>query len=73
MKKIKSNDDTFLKHLTFWTNKTDEECIEMATNENVLNVEQALSNMVERDFCTSISESMVEKLRKIALKKKLCQ
>jgi len=64
---IKSNDDTFLKHLTFWTNKTDEECIEMATNENGLDAEQALTNMVERDFCTSISESMVEELRKIAL------
>ena len=64
---LKTNDDTFLKHLTFWTNKTDEECIEMATNENGLDVEQALTNMVERDFCTSVSESMVEELRKIAL------
>jgi hypothetical protein len=60
--KIRTKD--LLKHLTFWHNKTDDECIEMATNENGVDAERALTNMVERDFCTSISDSIVEELIK---------
>lgn len=52
------------KHLTFWNNKTDDECIELETNENGVDAEQALSNIMERDFCTELNNSMVEELIK---------
>ena len=51
-----------LMHLSFWHNKTDDECIEMATNEYGVDAEHALMNMLERDFCTNINNSAVEKL-----------
>ena len=50
-----------LKHLSFWHNKSDDECIELATNEYGVNVEEALKNILERDFCTSIN-NVVEEL-----------
>lgn len=52
----------FLRHLTFWTNKTDDECIVLATNEYGVDAEQALANILERDFCTSISNEAVKLL-----------
>ena len=51
-----------LKHLSFWHNKSDDECIELATNEYGLDAEQALINMFERDFCTEINNNVVEEL-----------
>jgi len=51
-----------LKHLSFWHNKSDDECIELATNEYGIDAEQALMNMLERDFCTSINNNVVEEL-----------
>jgi hypothetical protein len=51
-----------LKHLSFWHNKTDDECIELASNENGVDAEQALMNMLERDFCTEINNNVVEEL-----------
>ena len=54
-----------LKHLSFWHNKTDDECIELATNEYGLDAEQALLNMLERDFCTSMNNNIVEDIKKI--------
>ena len=54
-----------LEHLSFWHKKTDDECIELATNNFGLDAEQALKNMLERDFCTSMNESIVEELKKI--------
>lgn len=55
----------FLKHLFFWHNKTDEECIEMATSEyGGIDAEQALLNMLERDFCTAINNNFVEEMMK---------
>ena len=51
-----------LKHLSFWHNKSDDECIELATNEYGIDAEQALMNMLERDFCTSINNHVVETL-----------
>lgn len=56
--------NNLLKHLTFWHNKSDDECIELATNDNGLDAEQALLNMLERDFCTEINNSVVEELVK---------
>ena len=54
---------TYLEHLSFWHNKTDDECIELATNEYGLDAEQALRNMLERDFCTDINNNVVEGLK----------
>ena len=59
------NEKDLLKHLTLWCNKTDDECIEMATNEYGVDAEQALLNMVERDFCTEVSNNVVEALKKL--------
>jgi hypothetical protein len=52
-----------LKHLSFWHNKSDDECIELATNEYGIDAEEALLNMLERDFCTSINNHIVEDLK----------
>jgi len=65
--KIRTKD--LLKHLTFWHNKTDDECIEMATNENGVDAERALTNMVERDVCTEMNNSIVEELIKYSKQK----
>tara|TARA_R110001606_G_scaffold228800_1_gene376843 strand:+ start:162 stop:359 length:198 start_codon:yes stop_codon:yes gene_type:complete len=53
-----------LKHLSFWHNKSDDECIELATNEYGVDAEEALKNILERDFCTSINNNVVEELLK---------
>ena len=54
-----------LKHLSFWHNKTDDECIEMAMGEYGVDAEQALINMIERDFATSVNNNIVEELKKL--------
>ena len=54
---------TYLEHLSYWHNKTDDECIELATNEYGLDTEQALMNMLERDFCTDINNNVVKSLK----------
>ena len=59
---IDGND--LIKHLTFWHNKTDDECVELATNEFGLDAEQALMNMLERDFCTEANNNIIEDLKK---------
>jgi len=57
------NISKWLKHLSFWHNKSDDECIELATNEyGIVDAEQALMNILERDFCTSINNNVVEEL-----------
>lgn len=56
---------TLLKHLSFWHNKTDDECIQMATNEFGVDAEQALLNMLERDLCTSANNEVVQKLKQL--------
>ena len=53
-----------LKHLTLWHNKSDDECIEMATNEYGLDAEVALMNIIERDFCTSVNKNVMDDLLK---------
>jgi hypothetical protein len=55
----------FLKHLSFWHNKTDDECTALATNEYGVDAEQALMNMLERDFCTEINNNVVEELKNL--------
>jgi len=54
----------WLKHLSFWHNKSDGECIELATNEYGVDAKQALMNILERDFCTSINNNVTEELLK---------
>ena len=54
-----------LKHLSFWHNKSDDECIEMATGEYGVDAEQALWNILERDFYTSVNNHVVEDLKKL--------
>lgn len=63
--KLEIDINDFVKHLMFWSNKTDDECIEMATSENGVDAEQALMNILERDFCSELNSSMVEELKKI--------
>ena len=43
----------FLKHIADWRDKSDEQCIEMATNEYGVDAEQALMNILE---CTLIKD-----------------
>ena len=61
--KVKINSSDLLKHLTFWSSKTDDECIEMATNEYGVDAEQALMNILERDFCKGVNSSIIEELK----------
>jgi hypothetical protein len=62
---INISQSELLKHLTFWHNKTDDECIQMATGENGVDAEQALINMIERDFATEVNNNIVEELKKL--------
>ena len=63
--KININGGDLLRHLSFWHNKTDDECVELATNEYGVDAEQALTNMLERDFCTSMNNGVVDELKKL--------
>ena len=54
-----------LEHLSFWHNKTDDECVALATNEHGVNAEQVLINMLERDFCTEMNNNVVEELKNL--------
>jgi len=60
---IKIDGGDLLRHLSFWHNKTDDECIKLATNEKGVDAEQALINVLERDFCTSINNDVVDNLK----------
>jgi len=62
---INISQSDLLKHLTFWHNKTDDECIQMATGEHGVDAEQALINMIERDFATEASNNIIEELKKL--------
>jgi hypothetical protein len=42
----KQNYKSILKSLSFWKDKTDEDCIQMATSENAIDAEQALINLL---------------------------
>jgi hypothetical protein len=62
---IKIDGNDLLKHLSFWHNKTDDECIELATNENGLDAEQALLNILERDLCTAATNDVIKGLKNL--------
>lgn len=61
---VNMSQSDLLKHLSFWHNKTDDECIEMATGEFGVDAEQALLNILERDLCTDINNNVVRELNK---------
>lgn len=63
--KINITSDDLLKHMMFWGEKTDEDCVKMATNEGKLNAEQALINILERDFAVEFNKEVVEGLKNI--------
>lgn len=52
---------------SLWHNKTDEECIKLATDENGLDAEEALLNMFERDFWTETNTNIINELTKQVL------
>ena len=60
----KRNISDLLKHLSFWHNKTDDECIKLASNEYGIDVGEALLNMLKRDFCTSMNNNIIKYLNK---------
>lgn len=61
--KIKIDGNGLLKHMMFWGDKTDDDCIALATNENGLDAEQALLNIVERDFAVEFNKEVIEELK----------
>jgi hypothetical protein len=63
--KVKINEKDLLKHMMFWSEKTDDDCIEMATTNGKLDAEQALMNMVERDLALEFNNEVVEGLKNI--------
>jgi len=63
--KIKIDGNDLLKHMMFWGEKTDNDCIEMATSEGKLDAEQALSNIIERDFAVEFNKEVVKGLQEM--------
>lgn len=61
---IKINLGDFLNHLSFWHNKPDDECIDLATSEYGIDAEEALLNILERDFCTQMNNNIIQDLVK---------
>lgn len=55
---------SFLEHLSYYHNITDDEIMDKNSSEYGINTEGALMDMVERDFCRSINFSVVDKLSK---------
>ena len=63
--KIKIDGSDLLKHMMFWGEKTDDDCIEMATIDGKLDAEQALTNMIERDFAIEFNKEVIEGLKNL--------
>ena len=63
--KINIDGNDLLKHMMFWGEKTDDDCIEMATTEGKLDAQQALSNIVERDFAVEFNKEVVKGLQNL--------
>jgi hypothetical protein len=64
---IKIDGNDLLKHMMFWSEKTDDECIEMATTEGKVDAEQALLNMLERDFALNFNKEVIEELKDLGI------
>lgn len=53
-----------LSDLLFWFNKTDGECLTMATNnDGVLDAGQAISYMMNRDFWADVHEELANDIK----------
>ena len=61
---VRINGKSLLEHATFWNNKSDEECIQLASNEFGVDTERASLNMLERDFCTDFNNELIKSLLK---------
>lgn len=59
---------------SFWHNKTDDECVELATNQGIcgsdFDAEQALINMIENYFWTETNANYINELTKQVLMEK---
>jgi hypothetical protein len=62
---MKINEKDLLKHMMFWSEKTDNDCIEMATTDGKLDAEQALINMIERDFAVDFNKEVIKGLKNL--------
>jgi hypothetical protein len=58
--------NALLKHMMFWSEKTDDDCISMATTDTGLDAEQALINMMERDFAIDFNKEVIKGLKNIS-------
>jgi hypothetical protein len=63
--KVNIDGNVLLKNMMFWSEKTDDDCIEMATTNGKLDAEQALMNMVERDLALEFNNEVVEGLKNL--------
>ena len=63
--KINIDGNDLLKHMMFWGEKTDDDCIEMATTEGKLDAQQALLNIIERDFAVEFNKEAVKGLQNL--------
>lgn len=63
--KINIDGNDLLKHMMFWGEKTDDDCITLATTDGNLDAEQALSNIVERDFAVEFNKKVVKGLQEM--------
>jgi hypothetical protein len=61
---LKINQEDLINYLSFWHNKSDDECLTLATNKEGLDAEQALTNLLERDLCTDINNEILNELIK---------
>jgi hypothetical protein len=63
--KINIDGNVLLQNMMFWGEKTDDDCIEMATTDGKLDAEQALINMIERDFALDFNKEVIKGLKNL--------
>jgi hypothetical protein len=62
--KTNINGNDLLKHMIFWVEQSDEDCIEMATTtDGKLDPEEALSNMIEREIAIEYNKDVITDLK----------
>ena len=52
------NADDFLKNIEYWSDKSDDECIDLATINEQMDAEEALTNLMSKDFAKEIKEEL---------------
>jgi hypothetical protein len=63
--KINIDGNVLLRNMMFWSEKTDDDCIEMATTDGKLDAEQALINMIERDNAIDFNKEVIKGLKNL--------